>query len=168
MSGVSPKFKKYFELSNLLPASIWDHLIFWGPTIVETLFPQVQGENVMKKYGTSLVLSWFLDLSFLQKMSLVWNIVDIGTDAYFGTTIREVHTELFYISIVSILCSTASFCTMIYLDMCLFAADSDKLFRRALRLRWGIFVFVPLEGIWKLFWVLTRDLKKLEKISNLK
>ena len=63
-----------------------------------------------------------------------------------ANSIRQVHRELFYISSISILFSTASFFTMNYLDISLFAVESDKRLRRTLRLRWGIFIFVPVEG----------------------
>ena len=100
-------------------------------------------------------MAWILDLSSAQKFSILWNIFDITTDALFINSIRDKHLELSYIASISLMFSIGSFFTMLFLDASFFAASSgntqeseNKTIRRILKMRWGILVFVPLEGDW--------------------
>ena len=124
----------------------------WESTCLRSLFPKLS-ENTIGKTGWKLAKAWFFDLSCTQKFSNLWNLVDISTDALFVNSIRDKHLELSYMASVSLLFSIGSFVTMLFLDASFFAASANSskesennTIRRILRMRWGILVFVPLEG----------------------
>merc|ERR1719354_433594 len=102
-----------------------------------------------------------MKLSALQKLGMVWAVADCVTDALFTWHISEEYFYLACVAGVSLVFSTGALLTMYFLDASIFFSNpKKKRERRILKLRWKIFILVPLEdlvmlnlGIYINFWV---------------
>ena len=115
-----------------------------GPTLMQSLIPII-GKNTIGLRGAPLWKTWFLSLSFTQKLSLVMTLVDIASDILFTIDIKNTHYSLSHIALISLILSIFSFGTCIFLDLAFFAAiPKDTRGRRLIRLRWGVLVTFPI------------------------